>query len=292
MKRFIQYEPLLIQQLDTDKWTLPVHTHNHFELILIEAGSGQHVVNGNSVAYQSGDAFFLRPSDNHTFSIATQTSMYSLSFTALYVASLMPSGTKSWVHLEERSTPATHLSVSNLVRSGTEQRNLQALVEIIWAERHSPCPLFSNPVVESLMKAILTLLDRKLAQQSLEPATVRPAPSAFTQRVAAYVCRHITEPEELRMEKMADVFNYSPSHLGALFKQHMGESIQQYIIRYKLKLVETRLSLSTMTISQIADEFGFADVCHLNKLFKRHYQHTPTDYRRGLYEQVRTCSLK
>lgn len=102
------------------------------------------------------------------------------------------------------------------------------------------------------------------------------------QRIGTYICHHITRPDHLRMEKMADVFNYSQSHLSALFKQQAGESINQYIIRYKLQLVETRLRLSSMTISQIADEFGFTDICHLNKLFKRYYQTTPTDYRRNL----------
>jgi AraC family L-rhamnose operon regulatory protein RhaS len=37
-----------------------------------------------------------------------------------------------------------------------------------------------------------------------------------------------------------------------------------------------------MSISQIADEFGFTDVCHLNKLFKQYYHQTPTHYRHQL----------
>ncbi|CCH53568.1 HTH-type transcriptional activator rhaR AltName: Full=L-rhamnose operon transcriptional activator rhaR [Fibrisoma limi BUZ 3] len=282
MKRFIQSDPLLIQRLDIETWSLPVHTHNHFELILIQAGSGQHVVNDNRVGYQPGDVFLLSPSDRHTFIVSNRTSLYSLSFTALYVASLMTSEATLWGHFKEYSTSVAHLLQGDSRKRRTEQQSLLALVDVIWAEQQSPGPLFSNPVVESLMRAILTLLDRELAQYSLEPTLPKTTASGVIQRIAAYICRHITEPDELRMEKLADVFNYSPSHLGALFKQHMGESIQQYIIRYKLRLVETRLSVSTMTISQIADEFGFSDVCHLNKLFKRYYHHTPTSYRRGL----------
>ncbi|GAB3786291.1 hypothetical protein GCM10028818_49440 [Spirosoma horti] len=97
-----------------------------------------------------------------------------------------------------------------------------------------------------------------------------------------YICQHIQEPEQLRLDRLADVFHYSPRHLSTLFKQEVGESLQEYIIRYKLKLVERQLHLNTLTISQIADGLGFTDVCHLNKLFKRYYQHTPTDYRRNL----------
>ncbi|GAB3942358.1 hypothetical protein GCM10028805_06870 [Spirosoma harenae] len=131
------------------------------------------------------------------------------------------------------------------------------------------------------MKTILSLVDRQLSQQQGLPATTVHS-SSLVQRIGAYICHHITRPEYLRMEKMADVFNYSQSHLAALFKQQAGESISQYIIRYKLQLVETRLRLSGMNISQIADEFDFTDICHLNKLFKRYYQTTPTEYRRNL----------
>jgi AraC family L-rhamnose operon regulatory protein RhaS len=282
MKRLLQHEPLLIQQLDTDHWSFPVHTQNYFELILIQAGSGNHSVNGNKFVYQAGDIFFLRPSDSHSFVIHQKTCFYSLSFTELYIANLMKTGSHSWVYVDEPGSPTSQPLVSSLATNRTEHRNLLALVDIILTEQHSLCPLFSNPIVESVMSAILSLLDRRLAQLSVESMDRQMTPSSLVQRIVAYVCRHITEPNELRMDKIADVFNYSPSHLGALFKEQIGESIQQYIIRYKLKLVEARLGLSTMTISQIADEFGFTDVCHLNKLFKRYYHHTPSTYRRGL----------
>lgn len=44
--------------------------------------------------------------------------------------------------------------------------------------------------------------------------------------------------------------------------------MQQYIINYKLKLIENRLLHSEMRINEIATELGFTDESHLNKLFK------------------------
>jgi len=271
MKRSIQHEPLLVQQFQIDHGATPTHAHNHYELILVEAGSGYHVINDNQFAYQTGDLFFLGPSDSHSLQITQKTCFYSLSFTTQYLSSLKTTSPHSW-----------HCTEQPLLSSRTEQRNLLALAEIVVAEQQSLKPLSSNPIVESLMKTILSFVDRLLGQHSFTAGARQSAASELIQRVTTYVCQHITEPDLLRMERLADVFNYSASHLGALFKEQVGESIQQYIIRYKLERVETRLSLSTMSISQIADEFGFADVCHLNKLFKRYYHHTPTTYRRSL----------
>ncbi|MBD2757249.1 helix-turn-helix transcriptional regulator [Spirosoma validum] len=281
MKRSIQHELLTIQVVETSQWTYPIHDHNHFELILIRTGSGQHIINGNRFTYQAGDVFLLGPLDNHYFVVDRITCFCSLSFTELYMRGLMTPGTDCWPQITERGQTASQQLAGSLIADRIEQQNLNALVGIVLTEQNNHRPLVSNQIVEALMKTILSLLDRQLSQhQRLSSTNV--SSSSLMQRIGVYICHYITMPEHLRMEKMADVFNYSQSHLAALFKQQAGESISQYIIRYKLQLVETRLRLSGMSISQIADEFGFTDICHLNKLFKRYYQTTPTEYRRSL----------
>ncbi|MBN8822763.1 MULTISPECIES: AraC family transcriptional regulator [unclassified Spirosoma] len=276
MKRFIVQEPLRIQQLILDDGYIPVHEHTHYELIGVQAGSGYHLINGNQFAYQAGDLFWLCPADYHGFIVQQRTRFYSLSFTPSYLAGLIAGSSYRWCHIQE-NTPS---DFGKLFTDSLSPRKLMALMEIVLAEQQEAREITSNLIVDSLMQTILSLIDRQLAQQSLATTARSSTSLDLIQRIVNYVCQHITEPDSLRMDKIADVFNYSPGHLGALFKEHVGESIQQYIIRYKLKRVETRLSLSAMTISQIADEFGFADVCHLNKLFKRYYHDTPSNYRR------------
>lgn len=45
--------------------------------------------------------------------------------------------------------------------------------------------------------------------------------------------------------------------------------MQQYILSYKLKLVESRLLHSQMRINEIAEELGFTDESHLSKFFRK-----------------------
>ncbi|WP_080054044.1 AraC family transcriptional regulator [Spirosoma aerolatum] len=276
MKHFTVQEPLRIQQFILDEGIIPLHDHNYYELIGVQAGNGYHLINGNQVAYEPGDLFWLCPADYYGFIVQQKTRFCSLLFTPSYLAGLIAGSPYPWRHIQE-NTPSDS---GKLLADPVASRKLMALIEIILAEHQEAQEITSNLVVDSLMQTILSLTDRQLAQQSLATTPRSSTSLALIQRIVSYVCQHITEPDSLRMDKMADVFNYSPGHLGALFKEHIGESIQQYIIRYKLKRVETRLSLSAMTISQIADEFGFADVCHLNKLFKRYYNDTPSNYRR------------
>src|SRR5690606_33097948 len=103
-----------------------------------------------------------------------------------------------------------------------------------------------------------------------------------------YISQHIYEPDALRIGRLVEKFNFSPAYLGIFFKKETGETLQDYIQKYKLKMIESRLLASNMSISQITYEFGFTDGSHLNKLFKKHYGVAPGEYRaRQLAEQAK-----
>ncbi|WP_315823771.1 helix-turn-helix domain-containing protein [Paraflavitalea speifideaquila] len=58
-------------------------------------------------------------------------------------------------------------------------------------------------------------------------------------------------------------------YLGRYFKKQTGETLQQYITHYKLRLIEARLLHSDRRIGEIAAELQFTDESHLNRLFKK-----------------------
>jgi AraC-like DNA-binding protein len=55
--------------------------------------------------------------------------------------------------------------------------------------------------------------------------------------------------------------------------------MQDYISHYKTKLIEDRLQYSKMRISEIVNEFGFADESHFNKFFKKRTGKNPSQFR-------------
>lgn len=86
MERYVQFEPFIIEDFETDHWNHPKHRHNHFEIIFIMHGSGNHIVDEHEMDYQSGDLFLLRPEDYHEFKVAETTRFIYFKFTQLYVS--------------------------------------------------------------------------------------------------------------------------------------------------------------------------------------------------------------
>jgi AraC-like DNA-binding protein len=99
--------------------------------------------------------------------------------------------------------------------------------------------------------------------------------------ILQYIQQNIYHPEKIKAEYISKHLGISESYLGRYFKKHANETMQQYIINYKLKLIENRLLHSNMRIVEIADEFGFTDKSHFNRIFKKYKGMNPSEFRKG-----------
>lgn len=283
MKCLIQHEPLVVEAFNADTWDGPLPLRDHFALVSINHGDGAFLAQDHRIPYQAGTCLLLGPADCYDFAVARSTQFTRFRFTDDYLASITASGLQAaaWQRLRHAARHAA-LGRAGVLKLDDATPQLLVLLDMLAAEYRHREPGFDS-LARSLMGAVLSLVGRQLAEP-LQPAlraTLTYAASVV-QRLLAYIRSHIADSRRLRVEELASAFAYSPGHLSTLFRQETGESLRQYIVRYRLQLAEGQLKRSTLTISQIADELGFVDGCHLNKLFKKRYQLTPTDYRRQL----------
>lgn len=283
MKRFNQYEPFNFNRFELSEWPYPLHNHNHFEIIFIHTGSGIHSINECHFQYQEGDVFLLGPEDYHIFEIATPTQFCYLRFTELFFQeNPQQRKDKHWQQTIEYLFHCPYQSFGSLVKDTNEKKRLDALLTVLLDEYDNRNKQFADNILEYVMRAILSILARNISQQAFGTGNQGHKRSQALEDILVYVRQHIYYPEKLRMEHLSAHFQYSSNYLSIFFKRQTGESLQQYILQYKLKLVETRLRFSDWSISQIAFEFGFTDESHLSKLFKKYYQLTPGDFRKSL----------
>lgn len=85
--------------------------------------------------------------------------------------------------------------------------------------------------------------------------------------------------EELTIDHLASICNYSPTYFMNFFKKNLGVSCIDYLISYRLRKATELLQHSTLSILDIASEVGFTNLSNFNRQFKKAYHMTPSQYR-------------
>lgn len=83
----------------------------------------------------------------------------------------------------------------------------------------------------------------------------------------------------LKTRQLAAAFNLSVNYVSEYFKSKFGYNLKEYISSYKLEMIQQRLIYSDASITEVAAEFGFRDLSHLNHFFKNRNQESPSQFR-------------
>jgi len=111
------------------------------------------------------------------------------------------------------------------------------------------------------------------------PSTSGAAP-AWLPRALAWLHRHWSEP--LAVARLAAAVDVHPVHLARVFRRHLGRTPSEYAAALRLHAARHALRASTLPISSVAQDSGFADQSHLGRGFRRRYGATPGAWRRML----------
>lgn len=135
-------------------------------------------------------------------------------------------------------------------------------------------------IIRNAISILLNLIARNIIDS--ETSDLQQNTKAFSvMKIITYIQEHVKDKERTRIHAIADHFGISRNYFGEYFKQHTGVSYQDYLLDYRLKLVETYLKYSRVRLSEIAYELQFSDESHLSKLFKKHRNMTPKEYRKN-----------
>ncbi|MBW4594469.1 MAG: AraC family transcriptional regulator [Brasilonema angustatum HA4187-MV1] len=97
------------------------------------------------------------------------------------------------------------------------------------------------------------------------------------QQVLDYI--HTNLDRNLSVTELAEIINISPTYFASLFKQAMGISPHQYVIRQRVERAEMMLLKTDWTIADIALQVGFSSQSHLTQQLKRLTGMTPKQVR-------------
>lgn len=276
------HEPYDIVLEEKDTWENTRLSQPTFQLVYVRKGKGHHHINGNQYDYCPGKLFLLAPDDRYHCNITTHTAFTIIRFTQLFITQLKDDAERlelcDWMKKTDYIFNNYHAKAGCIFRDAADEAMAQSLLGCI-AREHEQHGKGYQLIIRQSISILLNLVARNLLLS--ETPDVQENSGQFSiLRMIGYLQEHVYQPEKLRMPALAAHFNMSVHYLGEYFKKHTGESVQDYIIGYKLKLVDIRLAYSNMRVREIAQELGFTDESYLSRLFKKYRGTTPGMYRK------------
>lgn len=103
--------------------------------------------------------------------------------------------------------------------------------------------------------------------------------SLLVRKTLNYIQLNLTA--NLTVEEIATAIGCSPNYLSTVFNQELQQSVTDYIHDHRLGEAADLLRKTNLSIQSIAVYVGYADTNYFSRLFRRHYQTTPTAYRKN-----------
>lgn len=282
MEQQMLYEPFELYVSDMECWEARPLVYHFFEIVQILEGEGDRITNRNTFPYHKGSIFLFTPRDCRGFDIRKPTRFCSIRFSEVFLGKCKTPQDKEriaqWLKQLEHIFFHHNRFQELLVRQPGDCQMIKMLMENMVNEYDQ-----QQPYREENLQHFVTLLLNILARNVSGSATVtteQDTTEPLIDRMLLHIRQHISQPEQLRIEQLATLFNLSENYVGEYFRKYTGESLQHYITQYRIKLVQQRLAYSALTVSQIAGELGFSDESHLSRQFRKYNGVSPVEYRK------------
>jgi AraC family transcriptional regulator, arabinose operon regulatory protein len=228
------------------------------------AGRGLYRLAGKEFGCESGDVMLLQPGAPHDYGTDSQIGRWDF-----YWAHFLPRPTwNPWLLWRELAGGLRGVAVGETsIRRRIEQVFARLLRDVStlgpWGER----------LAENALEEVILLVGEENARSSGEIADPRVA------QVVQEISRRYREPTTVA--ELAEHVHLSPSRLAHLFKDAVGESPIQMLLRLRLRQAARLLEYSTLSVAEIAAEVGFDSQFYFARQFREQFATSPTGYRRA-----------
>lgn len=170
-----------------------------------------------------------------------------------------------------------------LFLSEKEELTLITIFQHIAHEYRGNFDAFTQDLIVSHLESLLTYADRFYCRQF---ATRKVANHKLLEKMEQLLFNYFNGDELLEkgqpsVQVVAQQLNVSPGYLGAVLKTVTGKSTQQHIQQKLLEKAKEKLSVTSLSVSEIAYELGFSHSQSFSKFFKSQTNISPMAFRQS-----------
>ncbi|WP_221391241.1 AraC family transcriptional regulator [Dyadobacter sp. NIV53] len=167
--------------------------------------------------------------------------------------------------------------------SEKEETMIAGIMQNIEYEYHSNIDKFSQDVIIAQLELLLTYSERFYQRQFItRKITNHQVLARLEVILSAYFDNDILVQNGLpTVQYVADALNVSPNYLSGLLKLLTGQSTQHHIHDKLIDKAKEKLSVTSLSVSEIAYGLGFEHPQSFSKLFKTKTNLSPLEFRQS-----------
>ena len=274
--QLVEFEILPIRKIgalmdDLNPSDIPVyHTHAFYTIVWVDKGTCTQSVDKRTYLLEKNTAFIISPGQVHenAFEKSQDFSGGAVLFSPEFLLPLI-----------QRENPVALTFLNNLYitpklhLSASEFAGFRKTIRLMVSEKGYKKPTLE--IMQSLLSVLLLQMQRNV-DTGLENHLSGRHVLAY-KKFISLLERNFSVHSDL--DYYANALGITSRHLGRLLKEASGKTIGGLILARKLLEAKRLLSLSELTVNQIAWELGYPDDSYFNKVFKKETGMTPKSFR-------------
>lgn len=275
-----QVRALRLEPENTQKFLTP-HAHRFFEIVYFEEPGGLHRLGDVTWESTAGDLLVIPPGYVHEWAedvLEKQATIWVLEFTA---AALDPSDYEQGLLLGMMLHPllapfafGSHKSPLRLNVPECDRGDWESGLRDLERERARRQPYWEE-AVHGLF--ILLLVQVCRLASSDRDQVVRAQTEPLLRQVFEIIDARYSH--NLSLADVADAVHYSPAYLTTTIRQLTGRTVGDWILWRRMAEARHLLLHTDHSVAQIAEEVGYSDPSHFNRLFRREEGSPPGTWR-------------
>lgn len=231
------------------------------ELQLIQGGRGEIHFDNQVISVREGDLMVCKPG----IKLRTRSSDdYPLKGISIIIGNLKLHNMPPEILLDEEKNPILHLNKNYDVLS---RYFTNVLLE------NSDAKLGSLDLISFMLQSIIIHIIR-IANQPKETASI----STISRNTRDYIRENYAQ--DLSLNALASFVFVSPYHLAHIFKEEIGMSPIQFMIKCRIDEAKRMLAETDLSVREIAQLVGYPNANYFNMLFKKIAGESPGKFRK------------
>lgn len=244
------------------------HFHSELEILFVIDGNITATVNFQEYELNKENVLLINPNTPHSTKSSEDSIIYTLQLSTQFMNQVSP----------DKNILFDTQKIYFDIHANRIQNNLkQILRDLVF--QHVKAPAKTKCIEKSLVYQLLDCLIENYEMDCREIDYKNCSSDERIHYILDYINRNYMD--KISLADLAEKLYISPSALSRMFKKQTNTYFVDYINQLRAKHAAQKIIHSTENITKIAMDCGFSNLSLFNKVFRKVYTTSPSEYRKN-----------